>query len=60
MLQGKDYQTAYLFGLIVVDEQNAHTEQQINQLPVDYSKELEESKEEKDEDAKESELHPSK
>nr|XP_020659929.1 diacylglycerol kinase eta isoform X1 [Pogona vitticeps] len=42
----------------VVDEQNAHTEQQINQSPVDYSKELEESKEEKDEDAKESELHP--
>ncbi|KAJ7324542.1 hypothetical protein JRQ81_017562 [Phrynocephalus forsythii] len=41
----------------VVDEQNAHTEQQINQSPVEYSKVLEESKEEKDEDTRESELH---
>ncbi|XP_053311430.1 diacylglycerol kinase eta isoform X3 [Spea bombifrons] len=39
----------------VVDEQNAHTEEQANQSPEDYRKELEESKEEeKDEDTKES------
>ncbi|NWR91424.1 DGKH kinase, partial [Furnarius figulus] len=38
----------------VVDEQNAHSEEQVNQSPVEYSKELDESKEEeKDEDTKE-------
>ncbi|XP_063282041.1 diacylglycerol kinase eta isoform X3 [Pelobates fuscus] len=40
----------------VVDEQNAHTEEQVNLSPDEYRKELEESKdEEKDEDTKESE-----
>lgn len=40
--------------LLVVDEQNAHTEEQENQLAEEYRKELEESKEEeKDEDTKE-------
>ncbi|XP_062831675.1 diacylglycerol kinase eta isoform X3 [Anolis carolinensis] len=43
----------------VVDEQNAHTEEQINHSSMDYCKELEESKEEKDEDTKESESDPS-
>uniref|UniRef100_A0A8C0UHP2 Diacylglycerol kinase n=1 Tax=Cyanistes caeruleus TaxID=156563 RepID=A0A8C0UHP2_CYACU len=38
----------------VVDEQNAHSEEQVNQSPVEYSKELDESKEEeKEEDTKE-------
>ncbi|EMP34367.1 Diacylglycerol kinase eta, partial [Chelonia mydas] len=38
----------------VVDEQNAHTEEQVNQSPIEYSKELDESKEEeKEEDTKE-------
>uniref|UniRef100_A0A8C0ISJ4 Diacylglycerol kinase n=1 Tax=Chelonoidis abingdonii TaxID=106734 RepID=A0A8C0ISJ4_CHEAB len=38
----------------VVDEQNAHTEEQVNQSPTEYSKELDESKEEeKEEDTKE-------
>ncbi|KAH0624439.1 hypothetical protein JD844_031868 [Phrynosoma platyrhinos] len=42
----------------VVDEQNAHTEERINHSSMDYSKELEECKEEeKDEDTKESESH---
>nr|XP_056717710.1 diacylglycerol kinase eta [Euleptes europaea] len=42
----------------VVDEQNAHTEEQINQTPTEYSKELDESKdEEKEEDTKETESH---
>ncbi|XP_077789555.1 diacylglycerol kinase eta [Podarcis muralis] len=41
----------------VVDEQNAHSEVQINQSSVKYSKELDESKEE---DTKESEAHPVK
>lgn len=37
-----------------MDEQNAHSEEQVNQSPVDYSKELDESKEEeKEEDTKE-------
>ncbi|MEE6525984.1 hypothetical protein FKM82_026335, partial [Ascaphus truei] len=40
----------------VVDEQNAHTEEQVNQSTEEYRKEFEESKEEeKDEDTKESE-----
>ncbi|XP_061485893.1 LOW QUALITY PROTEIN: diacylglycerol kinase eta [Rhineura floridana] len=39
----------------VVDEQNAHSEVQINQSLVEYNKELDESKEE--EDTKESESH---
>ncbi|XP_032082818.1 diacylglycerol kinase eta isoform X2 [Thamnophis elegans] len=42
----------------VVDEQNAHNEDQINQAAMEYNKELEESKEEKDEDTKEYESHP--
>ncbi|XP_060542491.1 diacylglycerol kinase eta isoform X2 [Pantherophis guttatus] len=42
----------------VVDEQNAHSEDQLNQATMDYNKELEESKEEKDEDTKEYECHP--
>ncbi|XP_025020959.1 diacylglycerol kinase eta [Python bivittatus] len=42
----------------VVDEQNAHSEDQINQTTMEYSKELDESKEEKDEDTKEYESHP--
>ncbi|KAK0683319.1 DGKH kinase, partial [Pygoscelis papua] len=38
----------------VVDEQNAHSEEQVNQSPLEYSKELDESKEEeKEEDTKE-------
>ncbi|KAM7181266.1 diacylglycerol kinase eta isoform 4-T4 [Macrochelys suwanniensis] len=38
----------------VVDEQNAHTEEQVSQSPIEYSKELDESKEEeKEEDTKE-------
>lgn len=42
------------FLLTVVDEQNAHSEEQVNQSPVEYSKELDESKEEeKEEDTKE-------
>ncbi|KAL8189748.1 UNVERIFIED_CONTAM: hypothetical protein K2H54_003194 [Gekko kuhli] len=45
----------------VVDEQNAHTEEQVNQTPTEYSKELDESKdEEKEEDTKEIESHPMK
>ncbi|POI35333.1 hypothetical protein CIB84_000915 [Bambusicola thoracicus] len=45
----------------VVDEQNAHSEEQVNQSPVEYSKELDESKEEeKEEDTKEFESQPSK
>ncbi|OXB54577.1 hypothetical protein ASZ78_009331 [Callipepla squamata] len=45
----------------VVDEQNAHSEEQVNQSPVEYSKELEESKEEeKEEDTKEFESQTSK
>uniref|UniRef100_A0ACB8FJ50 Uncharacterized protein n=1 Tax=Sphaerodactylus townsendi TaxID=933632 RepID=A0ACB8FJ50_9SAUR len=41
-----------------VDEQNAHTEDQVNQMPAEYSKELEESKdEEKEEDTKEMESY---
>ncbi|KAG8137696.1 hypothetical protein E2320_004925 [Naja naja] len=43
----------------VVDEQNAHSEDQINQAAMEYNKELDESKEEKDEDTKEYESHPS-
>lgn len=40
--------------VLVVDEQNAHTEEQENQAAEEYRKELEESKEEeKDEDTKE-------
>ncbi|XP_026544255.1 diacylglycerol kinase eta-like [Notechis scutatus] len=42
----------------VVDEQNAHSEDQINQAAMEYNKELDESKEEKDEDTKEYESHP--
>ncbi|XP_070607486.1 diacylglycerol kinase eta isoform X1 [Erythrolamprus reginae] len=42
----------------VVDEQNAHSEDQINQDTMEYNKELEESKDEKDEDTKEYESHP--
>ncbi|XP_044304146.1 diacylglycerol kinase eta isoform X4 [Varanus komodoensis] len=45
----------------VVDEQNAHTEEQLKRSTLEYSKELDESKEEeKDEDTKESESHPIK
>ncbi|XP_053165328.1 diacylglycerol kinase eta isoform X3 [Hemicordylus capensis] len=45
----------------VVDEQNAHTEEQVNQSPIEYSKELDEFKEEeKEEDTKESDSQPIK
>ncbi|XP_025051948.1 diacylglycerol kinase eta isoform X4 [Alligator sinensis] len=44
----------------VVDEQNAHTEEQENQSALEYSKELEESKEEeKEEDTREHEFQSS-
>uniref|UniRef100_A0A8C3XID3 Diacylglycerol kinase n=1 Tax=Chelydra serpentina TaxID=8475 RepID=A0A8C3XID3_CHESE len=44
----------------VVDEQNAHTEEQVSQSPIEYSKELDESKEEeKEEDSKEYESQTS-
>lgn len=37
-----------------MDEQNAHSEEQVDQSPLEYSKELDESKEdEKEEDTKE-------
>lgn len=43
-----------------MDEQNAHSEEQVNQSPVEYSKELDESKEEeKEEDTKEYETQTS-
>ncbi|KAM3837246.1 diacylglycerol kinase eta [Vipera latastei] len=42
----------------VVDEQNAHSEDQINQATMEYNKELDESKEEKEEDTREYEAHP--
>ncbi|XP_019356059.1 diacylglycerol kinase eta isoform X4 [Alligator mississippiensis] len=45
----------------VVDEQNAHTEEQENQSALEYSKELEESKEEeKEEDTREHEFQSTK
>ncbi|XP_043927637.1 diacylglycerol kinase eta [Protopterus annectens] len=45
----------------VVDEQNAHTEEQVNQTPTEYKKEeeAEPGEEEKDEDTKESESQSS-